>query len=122
MQPLCFAAVLGIARCLPYELPSRLAIPYDIDSRAPLTGRDKLEGQQDKPCNQMRMHHAQRRAADEMCQARRSLELHKRGLDTPSLGAGEEDRKDLPMPEEKLQQYHPVLPGKVLYICRFVAS
>ena len=26
------------------------------------------------------------------------------------------------MPEEKLQQYHPVLPGKVLYICRCVPS
>ena len=22
------------------------------------------------------------------------------------------------MPEEKLQRYHPVLPGKVLYLCR----
>ncbi|CAK0787789.1 hypothetical protein CVIRNUC_011011 [Coccomyxa viridis] len=31
---------------------------------------------------------------------------------------GEESRKKLPMPEEKLQRYHPVLPGKVLYLCR----
>ena len=23
------------------------------------------------------------------------------------------------MPEEKLQRYHPVLPGKVLYLCRY---
>ena len=33
-----FAAVLGIARCLPYELPSLLAIPYDIDPHAHMKG------------------------------------------------------------------------------------
>lgn len=35
---LSFAAVLGIARCLPYELPSLLAIPYDIDPHAHMKG------------------------------------------------------------------------------------
>jgi len=32
--------------------------------------------------------------------------------------AGEEERKKLPLPEEKLQNYEPLVPGKVLYICR----
>ena len=36
-----------------------------------------------------------------------------------AVPAGQEDRKDLPLPEEKLQQYTPLVPGKVLYICRW---
>ena len=70
----------------------------------------------------MKVHHAQKKAINEMCQAGRLLELYKAGLDAASLNAGEESRKDLPMPEKKLQQYRPVLPGKVLYICRCVLS
>ena len=27
----------------------------------------------------------------------------------------------MPLPEEKLQQYTPLVPGKVLYICRWAA-
>ena len=38
-----------------------------------------------------------------------------------AVPAGQEDRKDLPLPEEKLQQYTPLVPGKVLYICRWAA-
>lgn len=37
------------------------------------------------------------------------------------MTAGQENRKDLPLPEEKLQQYTPLVPGKVLYICRCAA-
>ena len=35
------------------------------------------------------------------------------------VNTGQEERKDLPLPEEKLQQYTPLVPGKVLYICRW---
>ena len=43
------------------------------------------------------------------------------GAEPEAVCAGQEDRRDLPLPEEKLQQYTPLVPGKVLYICRWGA-